>query len=193
MYEEKKFALGSLKGLSEKQVSEHLKLYSGYVKNTNELLSKLEAGISSGWDAYTLAELRRRMGFEFNGMRLHEYYFKQFESGSVFDGTALKDAVLAQYASLDNWRSQVSAAAMARGAGWVLLLRDRAINKLMIQWVSDHDMGMIAGVDVIMALDVWEHAYLLDYLPSRRKDYIAAFFDNLNWSVLESRFERTDK
>lgn len=190
MYEEKKFNIGILKGLSERQITEHLKLYAGYVKNTNELLSKIETGIASNWDAYTLAELRRRIGFEFNGMRLHEYYFKQFESGTVFDGSLLKESINNQYGGVDSWRTQVSNTAMARGTGWVLLLRDRAVNKLMIQWVSDHDMGMIAGVDVLMALDVWEHAYLLDYLPSGRKDYIAAFFENLNWSVLESRFEK---
>ena len=190
MYEEKKFNITGLKGLSDRQISEHLKLYAGYVKNTNELLEKIRIGVAQGMDAYTL---RRRMGFEFNGMRLHEYYFKQFETGTAFDGQELKSAILAVWGSLDAWRSEVSGAALARGTGWVLLLRDRAINKLMVQWVSDHDMGMIAGVDVIMALDVWEHAYLLDYLPSGRKEYLTAFFENLNWSILESRFERTEK
>lgn len=188
MYEERKFSIGVLKGLSEKQITEHLKLYAGYVKNTNDLLGKLEAGVAQNWDAYTMAELRRRLGFEFNGMRLHEYYFSQFESASLTASTDLKSIVEAQYSSLDAWRVQVTAAASARGIGWVLFVRDRVSKKLLILWVSDHDIGMLADVDIILALDVWEHAYLFDYLPSGKKDYISAFFDNLNWSVLEFRF-----
>lgn len=189
MYEEKKFAIGVLKGLSEKQITEHLKLYAGYVKNTNELIAKLDKGVTENWDAYTMAELRRRLGFEFNGMRLHEYYFSQFESTLGASSTDLKHVIEKQYGSPDAWRVQVTAAASARGIGWVLFVRDRVSDKLLIQWVSDHDIGMLADVDIIMALDVWEHAYLLDYLPSGKKDYIAAFFDNLNWAVLESRFK----
>lgn len=189
MYEEKKFEIGSLKGLSDKQISEHLKLYAGYVKNTNELLEKLKTGLAQSWDAYTLAELRRRIGFEFNGMRLHEYYFRQFEAGTVIQETALKTAIESRWGSLEAWKSEVTSAALARGIGWVLLVRDRAANVLIIQWVGDHEIGMLAGVDVIMSLDVWEHAYTVDYAPTARKDYVAAFWENLNWSVLESRFE----
>lgn len=187
MYEERKFTIEGLKGLSDKQIAEHLKLYAGYVKNTNELLDKLENGVAEGWDAYTMAELRRRLGFEFNGMRLHEYYFLQFESAHLSEKSDLIQAVEKQYRSVDAWRAQVSSIASARGIGWVLFVKDRASGKYLIHWVSDHDIGMLADVQIIMALDVWEHAYLFDYLPSGKKDYITAFFDNLNWSTLEFR------
>jgi len=184
MYEEKKFNIGPLNGLSERQIAEHFKLYAGYVKNTNELMGRINAEE----DAYTLAELRRRLGFEFNGMRLHEYYFTQFEGGQNTGNTELKTAIEKSFGSVEAWRTQVTTAATARGIGWVLLVCDSMNGQLLIQWVSDHDIGVLAGLNVIMALDVWEHAYLLDYLPSGRKDYINAFFDNLNWSVLESRY-----
>jgi len=184
MYEEKKFNIGALQGLSEKQISEHLKLYAGYVKNTNELMGK----IKNEDDAYTLSELRRRLGFEFNGMRLHEYYFGQFEASTPVSGSLLRTEIEAQYGSVQDWQDKVVAAAMSRGIGWVLVVKDQETGRLIIQWVSDHDIGMLAGVRVIMALDVWEHAYLLDYLPSGRKDYINAFLKNLNWAVLENRF-----
>lgn len=189
MYEEKKFSIKDLSGLSERQISEHLKLYAGYVKNTNELLARVKEEKNS----YTLAELRRRLGFEFNGMRLHEYYFEQFEPTPSTDDNMLKTAIATAYGSVDIWREEVMTAASARGIGWVLFVRDSLNGRLIIEWVSDHDVGILAGANVIMALDVWEHAYLLDYLPSGRKDYIKAFFDNLNWAVLENRFGLLNK
>jgi len=189
-YEVRQFDIVGIKGLSERQIAEHLKLYAGYVKNVNELMEKLNGSAESGLDSYIVAELRRRIGFEFNGMRLHEYYFGQLEKNDRQAGNGLKLAIEASFGSVEEWRLGVTGAASARGIGWVLFLRDRSSNNLLIQWVSDHDIGLLAGVDIIMALDLWEHAYLLDYLPSAKKDYLGAFFDNLNWSVLESRFSK---
>ncbi|MEK7066290.1 MAG: Fe-Mn family superoxide dismutase [Patescibacteria group bacterium] len=192
MYEEKKFNLSGLRGLSEKQISEHLKLYSGYVKNINALDEKIEAiEKSEGPDAYTLAELRRRLGFEFNGMRLHEYYFEGL-GGESTPGSAIAfmTAVETQYGGYDKWLMKFKNAGMARGIGWVVLYYDSAIKKLRTVWVTDHEIGHLAGLPIILAMDVWEHAYLLDYLPSQRKEYIEAFFSNVNWGVVEERLTK---
>jgi superoxide dismutase, Fe-Mn family len=113
-------------------------------------------------------------------------------SGLGGDGSIagnLADAIAAQYGSLDNWKVEVKAMAMMRGIGWVLLVQDTASNTLKNIWVSDHEVGHLAGTNVLFALDVWEHAYLLDYLPAQRADYVAAVFANLNWSATEARYQ----
>ncbi len=191
MYQEEKFELSNLRGLSERQIAEHIKLYSGYVKNTNDLVGRIDKIKSDPLsDNYTLAELRRRLGFEFNGMRLHEYYFQSMNGyGNIFDGK-LKGIIENQFGSFDNWIKEFKTAGLARGIGWVLLCHDPKINKLFNVWITDHEVGHLASVPIILAMDVWEHAYLLDYLPSQRKEYIEAFFSNLNWKTLEERINR---
>lgn len=188
-YEEIIFDLKNLKGLSDRQVTEHLKLYSGYVKNTNGLNEKIETLVKDpNSDSYTIAELRRRLGFEFNGMRLHEYYFESLNgNGEIRDG-GLKKAIEGQFGNLDNWMKEFKTAGLARGIGWVLLCHDPKINKLFNVWITDHEVGHLAGTPIILAMDVWEHAFLLDYLPSQRKEYIEAFFSNLNWEKIDERF-----
>lgn len=188
MYEAKTFNLGILEGLSEKQISEHLKLYEGYVKNINKLMSRIEElKKDSETHAYELAEVKRRLGFEFNGMRLHEYYFEQFESSDGDDG-ALKAKIEEQFGSYDAWKAEFEAVAKMRGVGWALLMLDNRTGMLHNVWVSDHEVGHLGGQNILIACDVWEHAFLLDYLPSERGKYIEAFFKNLNWQVVESRY-----
>lgn len=188
MYEAKTFNLGILEGLSEKQISEHLKLYEGYVKNINKLMSRIEElKKDSETHAYELAEVKRRLGFEFNGMRLHEYYFEQFESSDGDDG-ALKAKIEEQFGSYDAWKAEFEAVAKMRGVGWALLMQDNRTGMLHNVWVSDHEVGHLGGQNILIACDVWEHAFLLDYLPSERGKYIEAFFKNLNWQVVESRY-----
>lgn len=122
-YEAKTFALDELDGLSAKQIEEHLKLYAGYVKNTNLLMEKIESHKqNSETMAIELSELTRRMGFEWNGMRLHEVYFSQLEKGGV-ESTKLQEALATQYGSFDAWKNQVTATGLMRGIGWVLLIR----------------------------------------------------------------------
>ncbi|MFA5987602.1 MAG: Fe-Mn family superoxide dismutase, partial [Candidatus Paceibacterota bacterium] len=178
MYLEQKFSLENLKGLSEKQISEHLKLYAGYVKNANELLDKIGkmAGDDSS-DKYLLAELRRRMGFEFNGMRLHELYFEALgQSNEPVENNKIASEISKQFGSFENWTKQFKQAGLARGIGWVLLVQDPKNGDLQNIWITDHEVGHLATNKILLALDVWEHAYLLDYLPSQRKEYIEAFF-----------------
>lgn len=187
-YEAKTFNLGSLDGLSETQIAEHLKLYAGYVKNTNALLEKIEARKqNSEAMAIELSELVRRLGFEWNGMRLHEYYFSQFET-SEGSKDALQITLTEQYGSFDAWKAQVSATAMMRGIGWVLLVQDETNGNLLTVWVTDHELGQLGGQKILFALDVWEHAYTVDYKPTERAKYVEAFWKNLNWQKAEDRF-----
>jgi len=189
MYEAKTFNLRPLEGLSERQMSEHLKLYAGYVKNVNTLMGRVEALAKNTEEhAYELSEVRRRLGFEFNGMRLHEYYFEQFEASEASE-SALRSHIEAQFGSYDAWKAAFTSVAKMRGVGWALLMQDVRTGTLHNVWVSDHEVGHLAGQKVLLACDVWEHAFLLDYLPGERGNYIEAFFNNLNWQVAEARFK----
>lgn len=190
-YEEQKFNLVNLKGLSERQVTEHLKLYAGYVKNTNSLTDKIaELKSDSAVNALALSELTRRFGFEWNGMRLHELYFDCLDGvGQTIGKGNLVNMLEAQYGSFDNWLNEFKSVGLMRGIGWVILYYDPIVKRLQNVWITDHEVGHLASLPIILAMDVWEHAYLLDYLPSQRKDYIEAFFQNVNWSKLENRLK----
>ncbi len=180
MYQERKFDL-NISGLSESQIQAHLGLYSGYVKNTNNLIEVMKTA-----EGPALAETSRRFGFEFNGMRLHEYYFEQFEKGGE-DSSKLKDRLAEQFGSFDSWKDDFVRIGKLRGIGWALLVEDDRTGDLMNVWISDHENGHLGGQKILLAMDIWEHAYLIDLMPSDRGKYIDIFFKNLNWNVIESR------
>lgn len=189
MYTEQSFSLENVTGLSPKQLEVHLKLYAGYVKNTNAILTKVaEYKKDSETHAIALAELMRRFGFEFNGMRLHELYFESLGgNGETTPGT-LVDAITARWGSIEAWKSEFQAMGVMRGIGWVLLVHDPKANTLHNIWVSDHELGHLGGLPIIIAMDVWEHAFMVDYLPAQRSEYIQTFLKNLNWKFVEKRF-----
>lgn len=190
-YTAKQFNLPKLEGISEKQVKVHLALYEGYVKNLNLLMSTIAAYQNTDDEGgkYAIAEMRRRLGWEFDGMRLHEYYFSQFEGGPQ----ALEaDGALAKLANErygeKGIEGHVRAAASARGIGWVIVYYDPHANTLQTAFVGDHELGQLTGLPILLALDLWEHSYMVDYMPAEKKNYIDAFFTNLNWPVIEKRF-----
>lgn len=194
-YQERTFSISGLTGLSDRQISEHLKLYAGYVKNVNLIESELNRLMEdSAKNAVELSELKRRYAFEWNGMRLHELYFDALgNASSLSEGSGLKTAITNRWGSFDAWLAQFKAMGVMRGIGWVLLVNDTEADMLQTIWVSDHELGNLAGAQVILAMDVWEHAYLLDYPPAGRKDYIEAFFANLNWNTIENRWNKAQK
>lgn len=183
-YTQKEFDLPELEGLSKEQIDAHLGLYAGYVKNVNLLMKKIEDLRSTAGPE--LAEISRRFGFEFNGMRLHEYYFEQFEEGGA-DGNAVQEGLAAQFGSFDDWKEDFMRMGKLRGAGWTLLVQDELNGNYFNIWVNDHELGHLGSQKVLLAMDVWEHAFLVDYLPSQRGEYINAFFTNLNWKQVEAR------
>lgn len=190
-YDAKTFNLPELKGLSEKQVATHLGLYEGYVKHVNllrEQVHDLEETDKEKY-AYAIMELRRRLGFEFNGMRMHEYYFSQFEDSpqSPDQDHALNHALSEKYGSYEKFLEHFTTVGMTRGIGWTVLYQDPEGGTVHTTWVADHELGQLGGLPVILAMDMWEHAFMVDYLPSEKKNYINAFFENMNWSVVEKR------
>lgn len=190
-YEEKKFIIPELDGISAKSVEEHLGLYAGYVKNFNAvtaLAGKLMKDDAAG-NALAVAELMRRRSFEFGGMRLHEYYFAQFEDGAKpLTDTSFESAIKAQYGEVENLIQEVRQVALMRGPGWSILYYDPQAKQFLVGFSEEQHQGHFVALPIILALDVWEHAFLLDYGAQGKAKYVEAFFKNLNWGVLEARF-----
>jgi Fe-Mn family superoxide dismutase len=175
-------------GFSETLLKNHFTLYQGYVTNTNKLIDTLAAMLKEnkvGTPEY--AELKRRMGWEFNGMRLHEYYFENL-GGKVplKQSVDLATKIVADFGSYENWEKDFRGTGAMRGIGWVILYQDNMTGKLMNQWINEHDVGHPAGCTPILVMDVFEHAFITDY-GLKRADYIEAFFKAINWNVVECR------
>lgn len=193
-YTTRTFDLPELKGLSKKQIDVHLALYEGYVKHTNLIMEKIASYKASDAEgnAYAIAEMRRRLGFEFDGMRMHEYYFEQFQGGAVAPTgeSALMGAVKEKYESWNGFIAHVKEVAGTRGIGWVVVYADPQVKTLHTTFVNDHEIGQLAGLPIMLAVDLWEHAYMVDYVPAEKKTYVEAFLDNVNWSVIENRYDK---
>lgn len=194
-YTPQHFTLPSLSGISEKQVTVHLGLYEGYVKHVNVLREQIAdlSTLDAEKYAYAIMETRRRLGFEFDGMRMHEYFFRQFEGGhSVLDTQSpLANALVEKYGSVDAFIAHFTQVGMTRGIGWSVLYADPLHNTLHTAWVADHELGGLSGLPIILAMDMWEHAFMVDYLPAEKKLYIEAFLKNVHWALPERRFTAT--
>jgi len=192
MYEAKKFNIPSLEGISEESVKQHIGLYEGYVKNFNAISAMLpEYAKDSEKHAHALSELIRRRSFEFGGMRLHELYFTQFEGGPtpLSIGGAFAKAVEKEYHKSEHLVEYVKAIGNMRGPGWAILYWDPQGQQFLSGFAGEQHQGHFVTLPIILALDVWEHSYILDYGAAGKGRYIDAFFKNLNWSVIESRFK----
>lgn len=190
-FEAKQFEIGKLKGISEKSVEEHLKLYAGYVKHANLILEKIEE-MSSDPDknAYAIAETQRRFGFEYNGIRNHEVYFESLSGGAkeLEEKSVLKKKIEDDFGSFDKWLAYFKSMALTRGIGWTILYYDKKENRLLNAWIDEQHLGQLQGCTPILALDMWEHSFVYDYQPSGKKDYVNDFFANLNWKAIEENF-----
>ena len=195
-YKAKQFNLSGLAGISDKTLEMHFKLYEGYVTNTNLLTEKIGAILEDGrvdqeeMPAYS--ELTRRLGFEYNGMVLHEYYFgnmKRQGGGEPSKGSLFREAIERSYPSFEIWRTDFASVAKMRGVGWAICYLDPAAGLVSNHWITLHETGNIAGFVPLLVMDVWEHAFLLDYKPSERGKYIDAFMANIDWSSVEKRAE----
>ena len=197
-YKEQKFDhLKGLEGISDKQVEEHLALYAGYVKQVNALneeLAKLRGeGKASGKNP-EFAELTRRLGFEYGGMILHEYYFSNLRSAAEPEpksGSALAMALGESFGSVADWRADFQAIGEMRGVGWVILFEDPVTDRLSNHWVTLHQEGIPAGFKPLLVMDVWEHAFMRDYKATEKAKYVEAFFRNIDWVTVERRLQDT--
>ncbi len=181
-------SLLGMPGFSEQLLTNHFTLYQGYVANTVKLLDTLRGLVSDGASAGpAYAELKRRLGWEFNGMRLHELYFGNLgESHPLEESSILAEMFRESFESFAAWKSDFMATGAMRGIGWVGLYQDPACGRLLNFWINEHDAGHPAGCIPLLIMDVFEHAYLTDY-GLKRAEYIEAFFRNINWRVVAAR------
>lgn len=179
-------------GFSETLLKNHFTLYQGYVTNTNKLADALFSMAKEGKTGTPeYAELARRFGWEFNGMRLHELYFSNMVKGGVtFDlDSGLSKKITTEFGGFDTWLADFKAHGTMRGIGWTILYYDPIGDRLFNTWVSEHDMGHLAGCKPLLILDVFEHAYMLDY-GLKKFEYVEAFMTAINWKLVSERFEK---
>lgn len=179
-----------MQGFSEKLLNNHFTLYQGYVNNANKLMQLLDTMLKdekAGTPEY--AELKRRMGFEFNGMRLHEFYFENLGGNDKYTNYKKFIQVIENnYGSYSMWEKDFKATGMMRGIGWVILYQDDKTGRLFNQWINEHETGHFAGCTPVLVMDVFEHAFITDY-GLKRADYIEAFFSNIKWDEVENRIK----
>lgn len=195
-YQEKKFTLPALDGISPKSVEEHIGLYAGYVKNFNAISAAIEDLLKDPEkNALAISELRRRHSFEFDGMKLHELYFPQFEGGAAAMNpeSELAQALTNHWGSMDSAETRLRQTALMRGPGWSILYFNPETKAFHMSFVGEQHQGHFATLPIVVALDVWEHAFLLDYGAQGKGTYIDAFFKNLNWKSIEERFASISK
>jgi Fe-Mn family superoxide dismutase len=180
--------LVGMEGFSETLLKNHFTLYQGYVTNTNKVLDTLDAMLKEGKTAVPeFAELKRRLGWEFNGMRLHELYFENLGGKDpLCQGCKLAAKLAEDFGSVEQWEKDFRAVGAMRGIGWAVLYQDSATGRLINFWVNEHDVAHPAGCNPILIMDVFEHAFMLDY-GLKRADYIEAFFKNVDWKAAEAR------
>lgn len=195
-YSAKQFPLSGLTGISDQTLEIHFKLYEGYVKETNNLTAKiaelLKEGAITPEKMAVYSELKRRFGFEYNGMVLHEYYFGNLtKSGSVEPAaqSSFRKAAEASYGSFEVWKADFVTLGKMRGVGWAVCSQNPENGQISNHWITLHEDGNVAGFSPVLVMDVWEHAFLLDYKPADRPKYIDAFFANIDWKVVESRLK----
>ncbi|HAA05587.1 MAG TPA: superoxide dismutase [Syntrophobacteraceae bacterium] len=178
-----------MEGFSNTLLQNHFKLYQGYVKNSNLLDEKLNTMLRDGkTDTPEYAELKRRFGFEFNGMRLHELYFGNLGEKKELDpASPLYAALSRNFGSYAQWKKDFMATGTMRGIGWVILYLDPLSGRLFNEWVNEHEVNHLAGCTPLLVMDVFEHAYMTDYQLDRPR-YVEAFFKNINWDAVSKRF-----
>ena len=179
-----------MEGFSETLLKNHFTLYQGYVTNTNKLIEILNQMLKEGKiGTPEFAELKRRFVWEFNGMRLHEYYFENLGGKEGLEKTGkLFKKISEEFGSLETWEKEFRAIGMMRGMGWAILYQDSFTGRLLNFWINEHDGGHPAGGTPLLILDVFEHAFMIDY-GLKRADYIEAFFKNIHWKAVEDRLK----
>lgn len=179
--------IGNLPGLSDEALKMHFTLYQGYVSNTNKLLDLLDQMDNHGKGRSSeFAGLKRMLGWEFDGMRLHEYYFENLASSPLDQHGSFYKDIVDQFGSFNRWREDFINTGLMRGIGWVVLYKDAKTGRLTNAWINEHDLGHLAGSQPLLVMDVFEHAYITQY-GLDRSGYIEAFFDNINWKEVEKR------
>ncbi len=181
--------LQGMEGFGDHLLQIHFKLYEGYVNQTNQLLSLLKDYSYEGQKPDPqYGALKRRFNWEYDGMRLHEYYFENLGGkGVLAPKSPLYQKMAQDFGSYEAWKKDFIATGMMRGIGWSILYYDQKANRLFNVWVNEHDLGHLAGGTPLLIMDVFEHAYMPQY-GLKKEDYISAFFKNINWEAVVKRF-----
>ena len=191
-YEAKNYSnLIGMAGFSDQLLNNHFTLYQGYVNNTNKLLDLMMSMVKDGKASIPeFAELKRRFGWEFNGMRLHEYYFGNMakKPSTMNKDSPLGKQITQDFGSIEDWEQEFKAIGTMRGIGWVVLCYDTQGKRLFNVWINEHDAGHLAGAQPLLVMDVFEHAFMIDY-GLKRADYVNAFFKSIDWKVVAKRFD----
>ena len=198
LYEAKTYELHGLQGISDRTLETHFSLYEGYVKEANNLTTRIRNLLADGHidqeEQPGYSELKRRYGFEYNGMVLHEYYFDNLtRQGSPDPGaqSPFRKAAEDSFGTYETWKVDFVGVGKMRGVGWAVCYLNPYNGRLTNHWITLHESGNIAGFVPMLVMDVWEHAFILDYKPSERGSYIESFFANINWSTVEHRIQRS--
>jgi Fe-Mn family superoxide dismutase len=190
-YEAKNFdhLLGKVKGLDDDLLRMHFKLYQGYVNNSNLLLQKIQELNESGKNRTPeFAGLKHMLGWEFDGMLLHEYYFENLGGNQPLSSEdPFMKKMVQDFGSFENWKNDFVATGAIRGIGWVVSYIEPKEGRLVNVWINEHDLGHLAGATPLLVMDVFEHAYITQFGIDRAK-YIDVFFNNINWDVVSQRF-----
>lgn len=198
-FEEKSFNIGDLEGISAKNIEEHLKLYSGYVKNTNTISEKINEYkgyvAEDSFAPYVINELYRRFSFEYNGMKNHEIYFESLSDGprEINMESILYKKIVENFGSFAEFLEDFKTLALTRGIGWASLWYNSERDILMSSWIDEQHLGQLNNTTMVLGIDMWEHAYVYDYPTSEKKKYIDAFFENLNWEKIENNLKNVIK
>lgn len=191
LYEPQDFSylVEKVQGLGPELLKMHFKLYQGYVANTNKLLGLIDEMNQRGEQtSIAYGALKRRMGWEMDGMLLHEAYFGNLGGKAAINADSLLyKQIAADFGSYDAWEKDFKSTGLIRGIGWVILYRDPKNGQLQNVWINEHDVGHVAGGGLLLVMDVWEHAYITEF-GLNRSGYIDTFFKNINWNVVEQRF-----
>jgi Fe-Mn family superoxide dismutase len=179
-----------MNGFSETLLKNHFTLYQGYVTNTNKVIEALEQLLKNEkTGTLEFAELKRRLGWEFNGMRLHEYYFENLGGKTPLDkNSKIAKKISENFGSYDAWEKDFKSTGTMRGIGWVILYQDLVSGKLLNFWINEHDVSHPSGCNPLLVMDVFEHAFMIDY-GLKRADYIESFFKNIDWDAVDSRLK----
>jgi len=187
---ELKPALLELQGISRASVEAHYKLYQGYVAKRNEILGKLD-GVDLGSANQVYSELRALkldLTFAIGGIKNHELYFEHLGGAGGDPGGAVKDLLERDFGSVDAWRTDLKATGMA-ARGWAWTAYDWDEGRLFNYIGDAQNTFPVWNATPLVALDVYEHAYFIDY-QTDRASYIDAFFDNLDWDVVNDWVSR---
>jgi superoxide dismutase, Fe-Mn family len=185
------YLLGKIAGLDDALLKMHFKLYQGYVNNSNSILEKLQQLSNKGQSKTPeFAGLKRILGWEMDGMLLHEYYFENMGEATALntkDPFYLK--IQQDFGSYDQWKADFISTGLIRGIGWVVSYVEPKNGRLINEWINEHDVGHLAGATPLLIMDVFEHAYITQFGLDRNK-YIDVFFNNINWDVVSKRFQK---